>query len=195
VIGCDLTPPTRTQTFEQKCSYLTVSNKRPSTLYSHNTPKSFSRGTRWYAFSRSTKHMYSGDSKGEAGWAMARPRFLHGPPFGPPSFFLISRLSSFGWHMHGCQMRFVKIPAILSTAIDLSCVVIRNKHRENRDNQYGQATINNLPYFGWFVTFPCVCVTWQSHQGLRQQQQINFAEETVLTRITTRVIMIWEILR
>ena len=116
----------------------------------------------------------------------------HAPP---PVFFLISRLRSFGWHTQGCQMRSVKIPSILSTAPDLSCVVICKQHRENRDNQYCWATINNLPYFGWFVTFRCVCVTWQSHQGLRQQQQINFAEETVLTRFTTRVIMIWEILR
>jgi len=38
--------------------------------------------------------------------------------------------------MYGCQMRFVKIPAILSTATDLSCVVIRKQQRENRDNQY-----------------------------------------------------------
>jgi len=75
---------------------------------------------------------------------------------GPPSFFLISRLSSFGWHMQGCQMRFVKIPAILSTAPDLRSIVIRKRHRENRDNQYCQATINNLPYFGWFVAFRCV---------------------------------------
>jgi len=58
------------------------------------------------------------------------PRFL----LGPPGFFLISRLSSFGWHMQGCQMHFVKIPAILSTAPDLSCVLIRKQHRENRDN-------------------------------------------------------------
>ena len=35
-----------------------------------------------------------------------------------------------------------------------------------------------------------VCVTWQSHQGLRQQQQINFAEGTVLTRFTARVITV-----
>jgi len=35
-----------------------------------------------------------------------------------------------------------------------------------------------------------VCATWKSHQGLRQQQQINFTEETVLTRFTTRVIII-----
>ena len=40
----------------------------------------------------------SGDSKGMSGWAMDS-RFLVGPPFGHPSFFLISRLSSFGWHM------------------------------------------------------------------------------------------------
>ena len=45
-------------------------------------------------------------------------------------------------------MRFVKIPAILSTAPDLSCAVIRKQHRENRDSQYCQATINNLPNFG-----------------------------------------------
>ena len=64
------------------------------------------------------------------------PSFLLGPPFGPSFFFLISRLSSFGWHIQGCQMRSVKIPAILSTAPDLSCVVIRTQHRENRDNQY-----------------------------------------------------------
>jgi len=54
-------------------------------------------------------------------------------------------------------MDFVKIPAILSTATDLSCVVIRKQHRENRDNQYCRATFNNLPYFGWFVTFRCLC--------------------------------------
>ena len=66
----------------------------------------------------------------------------HGPPdfclasrLALPLFFLISRLSSFGWHMQGCQMRFVKIPAILSTTPDLSCVVIRKLHRENRENQ------------------------------------------------------------
>ena len=40
-----------------------------------------------------------------------------------------------------------------------------------------------------------VCVTWQSHEGLRQQQQINFAEETVLTRFTTIIIIIWEIMQ
>jgi len=63
------------------------------------------------------------------------PRFLL-VPLWPPQFFLVFRLISFGWHIHGCQMRSVKIPAILSTAPDLSCVVIRQQHRENRDNQY-----------------------------------------------------------
>jgi len=38
--------------------------------------------------------------------------------------------------MQGCQMCFAKIPAILSTAPDLSFVEIRKQHRENRDNQY-----------------------------------------------------------
>jgi len=59
--------------------------------------------------------------------------------------------------MQGCQIHFVKILAILSTAPDLSCVVIRKQHRENRDSLYCWVTINNLPYFGWFVTFRCVC--------------------------------------
>ena len=40
-----------------------------------------------------------------------------------------------------------------------------------------------------------VCVTRQSHQGLRQQQQINFTERTVLTRFITRVNIVCEILR
>jgi len=94
---------------------------------------------------------------GGPGWAMPLPRFLLGTPFCPPVFLLNSHLSSFGWHMQGCQMCFVKIPAILSTAPDLSFVEIRKQHRENRDNQYCLATINNLLYFGWFVTFRCVC--------------------------------------
>jgi len=33
-------------------------------------------------------------------------------------------------------MHFVKIPTILSTVPDLSCVLIRKQHRENRDNEY-----------------------------------------------------------
>jgi len=66
----DLTLPTRTQTFDQKYSDLTVSNRRSSTPYSRNTPQSFSRGTqlhpalsrstsRCVPLSRSTKHVYT----------------------------------------------------------------------------------------------------------------------------------------
>jgi len=38
--------------------------------------------------------------------------------------------------LQGFQMRFVKIPVILSSAPDLSFLVIRKQHRENRDNEY-----------------------------------------------------------
>jgi len=57
-------------------------------------------------------------------------------------------------------MSFVKISAILPSAPDLICVVIRERHRENRE------TVSTVipqfiicPYFGWFwsVTFWCVC--------------------------------------
>jgi len=69
------------------------------------------------------------------------------PPFGPPVFFLILR--SFGWHMQGCQMRFVKIPAILSTAPELSCVVIRKQHWENRKTiSIVKRQLMICPYFG-----------------------------------------------
>jgi len=88
----------------------------------------------------------SGDSKGGLGGPWP-PRFLLSPPFGPPVFFLILR--SFGWHMQGCQMRFVKIPAILSTAPDLSCVVIRKQHKENRETiSIVKRQLMICPYFG-----------------------------------------------
>jgi len=51
---CDLTLPT--QTSEHEYSDLTASNRRPSAPCSRSTPQSISRGTRSYAFSRSTKH-------------------------------------------------------------------------------------------------------------------------------------------
>ena len=57
VNGRDLTLPMRTQTSEQEYSDLTASNRRPSIPHSRNTPESFSRGTRSYAFSRLTKHV------------------------------------------------------------------------------------------------------------------------------------------
>jgi len=111
-------------------------------------------------------------------WVSHGPaRFLLRPPFVPPVFFLVSRLSSFGWHMQGCQMRFVKIPATLSTAPNLSCVVIRKQQRAEtisivKPQKIIWPILADSLHFG-------VCVTWQPHQGLRQQQQINFAEETV----------------
>jgi len=54
--GCDLTPPTQTQTSEQEYSDLTANNKRQSTQYSRNTSQSFSRGTRCM-LSRGRKNM------------------------------------------------------------------------------------------------------------------------------------------
>jgi len=87
-------------------------------------------------------------------------------------------------------MCFVKIPAILSAAPDQSCIVIHKRHRENRETVTTVkpqliicSILANSLHFGVYVTL-------QSHQRLRQQQQINFAEETVLTRFTTRVLMI-----
>ena len=87
-------------------------------------------------------------------------------------------------------MRFVKMPAILSTAPDLSCVVIRKRRGENKETisiVKRQLLISRILadslHFG-------VCVTLQSHQRLRQQQQINFAEGSVLTRFTTRVVIV-----
>jgi len=59
VNSCDLTPPQWTQTSELEYSDLTTSNRRSSTPYSRNTPLSFPRGTRTYAFSWSTKHAYT----------------------------------------------------------------------------------------------------------------------------------------
>ena len=59
-------------------------------------------------------------------------------------------------------MRFVKISAILPTAPDLSCVVIRKRHRENKDNEYCYAIImsqyhNNVPAF-WLIRYTSVCL-------------------------------------
>ena len=57
--GCDLTPSTWTQSFEQEYSYLMASKRHPSTPYSRNIPQSFSRGTWPYTFLRSTKHVHT----------------------------------------------------------------------------------------------------------------------------------------
>jgi len=55
-------------------------------------------------------------------------------------------------------MRFVKIPAILSIAPDLSCVVICKRHRENRETiSVVKPQLIICPYFSWLITFWCVC--------------------------------------
>jgi len=55
-------------------------------------------------------------------------------------------------------MRCVKIPATLSTAPDLSCVIIRKRHRESRESvSIVKPQLIIWPYIGWFVTFRCVC--------------------------------------
>jgi len=117
----------------------------------------------------------SGDSKGCLG-GPCPPDFS----LAPPVFFLISRLSLFGWHMQGCQMRFVKIPAILSTAPDRSCVAFRKRCKESRDNSYCYATINNyariLPdslHFG-------VCV-WRDN---RTKDWVNSRKQTSLKKLS-----------
>jgi len=80
----------------------------------------------------------------------------------------------------------------LSTVPELSCAVFRSQHRCSRQTirivkpkliicLY--SILTGSLHFG-------VCVTRKSHQGLRQQQQINFAEGTVLTRFTAGVIVI-----
>jgi len=40
------------------------------------------------------------------------------------------------------------------------------------------------PYFGLLIAFRYVCDV-KSHQGFRQEQQINFTKATALTRFTT----------
>ena len=52
-------------------------------------------------------------------------------------------------------MRFVKIPSILSTAPDLSYVVVRKQHRESTET-ISIVKPQSYPYFGWFITFRSV---------------------------------------
>jgi len=51
-------------------------------------------------------------------------------------------------------MRFVKLPAILSTVPDLNCVVIRKRHRENRETM-SIVTPQFLPVF-WLAPYTSV---------------------------------------
>jgi len=60
-------------------------------------------------------------------------------------------------HKQGCQMRFVKIPPILSTVPDLSSVVIRKRHRENRETMIVKPQLIVLPVF-WLSQNISVCV-------------------------------------
>jgi len=53
-------------------------------------------------------------------------------------------------------MRFVKIPAIVSTVPDLSCVVICKQHRENRET-ISIAKQHNFSVF-WLSHYISVCV-------------------------------------
>jgi len=134
-------------------------------------------------------------------------------------------------------MPFVKIPAILLTAPDLSCVVIRKRHRENRETiSIVKQQLIICPYFGWFIIFRCVCdvsiapriastaanklrwricpdkIRYLSHYYLRNSALFLFevtaiffilpASDTdfqkkrpLLRRFTTRVVIIWKILR
>jgi len=50
-------------------------------------------------------------------------------------------------------MRFVKIPAIMSTVPDLSSVVLHKLHRENRKEYF----LSNLPVF-WVDHYISVCL-------------------------------------
>jgi len=52
-------------------------------------------------------------------------------------------------------MRFVKIPAILSTAPDQNSVVIRKRHRKNRETM-SIVTPQFLPVF-WLARYISVC--------------------------------------
>jgi len=78
-------------------------------------------------------------------------------------FFAHLKISTYQLHAgiiftQVCQMCFVKIPAILSTVPDLSCAVIRKRHRENREtNSVVKPQLIIFPYFGWLVAFRCVC--------------------------------------
>ena len=55
-------------------------------------------------------------------------------------------------------MGFVKIPAILSTVPDPSCVVIRKGHRQNIETMsIVKSQLLICPYFFWLITFRRVC--------------------------------------
>ena len=131
----------------------------------------------WHKFLRAAG---SGNSKGGGTeWVIAPSDFFLAPSLALSVFFLISRLSSFGWHMQDCQMRFVKIPVILSTAPDLSYVIIHKRYRENRDNQYCWATVNTLSVF-WLIRYISVC----ARRDNRTKDCVNSRKLTSLKKLS-----------
>jgi len=96
----------------------------------------------------------SGDSN--EGWVAHGSRIFAWPHVWPPSCFLNFKIV---WLTYArLPNAFWKILAILSTAPDVSCVVICKRHRENRDTiSIAKPQLIICPYFGWFVTFRCVC--------------------------------------
>ena len=101
----------------------------------------------------------SGDSKGGPEWDMT-PRIFAWPPVCPHSFFL------------NFPFKFVWLTYVgLSNALckrtghfvnSACCVVICKRHKENRDNQYCYATINNLSFF-WLIRYISVCM-WRDNR-------------------------------
>jgi len=73
----------------------------------------------------------SGDSKEGPGWAMV-PQIFAWPPFVPPSFLLNLKIV---WLTNaGLPNAFCKNTGhFVNSARDLSCVVIRKRHTENRE--------------------------------------------------------------
>jgi len=83
-------------------------------------------------------------------WSNVAPRLT-------PSFFLNFPFK-FVWLTYARLPNvFLKIPAILSTAPDLSFVEIRKQHRKIATISIVKPQLIICPYFGWFVTFRCVC--------------------------------------
>ena len=78
----------------------------------------------------------------------------------------------------------------LSTVPDLSRVVFRKWHRENGETiSMVKPQLIICLYFGWLNTFRCVR-TAKIAPRIASTAANNFAERTVLTRFTTRVILI-----
>jgi len=118
---------------------------------------------RSFVYGRATLTRFSGDSKGGSRWAMPPQIFALPPACPPPSLFL------------NFPFKFVWLTnAVLPNAFCKNTGHFVNSARsELCRNSYAaqgkqtisivKATINNLPYFGWFVTFRRVCV-WRNNR-------------------------------